>query len=119
MIVGIGFSVYAVTDMPRARAFYEGVLGLKVGKEFDGSKNPNWVEYDVNGDALAIGSSPQWLPSENGAVIALEVDNFDEFIVELKTKGAVFMMEAADFPTCHMAVVLDPDKNRVMIHKKK
>jgi catechol 2,3-dioxygenase-like lactoylglutathione lyase family enzyme len=28
-VTKIAFACYAVTDMPRARAFYEGALGLK------------------------------------------------------------------------------------------
>ena len=32
-VIEIAFSAYPVTDIPRARAFYEGVLGLKVTHE--------------------------------------------------------------------------------------
>ena len=119
MFKKIAFGVYAVSDMPRARAFYEGVLGLVPGKEFDGSGNPNWVEYDLGPDSLAIGCSPEWKPSEDGATIALETDTFDATIAELKKKGATFKLEPQDFPTCHMAVVTDPDGNKILIHHKK
>ena len=119
MIKEIAFSVYAVTDMKKARAFYEGILGLKVGAEFDGSKNPNWVEYNIGKSALAIGSSPDWKPSEHGASVALETDKFDEMIKKLKKHKVVFQVEPQDYPTCSMAVVNDPDKNKIIIHKKK
>lgn len=118
-IKDIGFVVYAVNDMKKARAFYEGVLGLKANPEFDGSKNENWVEYLVGSGAFAIGHSPLWKTSEDGAVAAFEVEDFDAAIAELKKAGVPFHMDAQSFPTCCMAVVSDPDKNKVMIHQKK
>ena len=127
MITHVSFCVYAVTDMKKSRAFYEGVLGLKPGKEFDGSKNPNWVEYELvtegpgapTAAAFAIGCSPLWKPSQDGATIALETDDFEGFVAGLKKAGVPFHMDAQDFPSCHMAVVQDPDLNKIIIHKKK
>lgn len=118
-IKDIGFVVYAVNDMKKARAFYEGVLELKVNPEFDGSKNENWVEYSVGSSAFAIGCSPLWKTSEHGAVAAFEVEDFAATVVELKKAGVPFYMDAQDFLSCHMAVITDPDKNKVMIHQKK
>jgi predicted enzyme related to lactoylglutathione lyase len=119
MFTKIAFSIYAVSDVPRARKFYEEILGLKTNGEFDGSKNPNWVEYEIGPDTLAIGCSPDWLPSEHGASVALEVDNFDEIVKDLQNKGVSFKIPPQDFPSCKMAVVLDPDKNNITLHQKK
>ncbi len=119
MIRNIAFSVYAVTDMLRARAFYEGMLGLTPSPEYDGSKNQNWVEYNIGAGTLSIGSSPDWKPSEDGAVVALEVDNFHEFVGQLKTHNVSFKLEPQQYPTCDMAVIEDPDKNKILIHHKK
>ncbi|MES3030845.1 MAG: VOC family protein [Patescibacteria group bacterium] len=119
MIKEIAFSIYAVTDMPRSRKFYEGVLGLIPNGEFDKDPDSKWIEYNIGSGTLAIGCSPDWKPSQDGAVIALEVDNFEEAVKKLKAKNVTFMMEPQDFPTCHMAVIEDPDKNRITIHKRK
>ena len=43
-IKAIGFVGIPVTDLERAREFYEGVLGLKVSDEMMGGK---WIEYTV------------------------------------------------------------------------
>jgi catechol 2,3-dioxygenase-like lactoylglutathione lyase family enzyme len=60
-INGLAFVGIPVTDMQRARAFYEGVLGLKVSEEMMGGK---WVEYSLDNNTLAIASvGPEWLPS--------------------------------------------------------
>lgn len=117
MIKEIGFTVYAVTDMPRARAFYEGVLGLTPSPEYAGSEN--WVEYNIGMGTFAIGSSPEWKPSVDGATIAFEVDDFDTTIADLKSKNVSFKMDGQSFPNCSMAVIKDPDNNNVLIHKRK
>lgn len=119
MIKNIAFTVYAVTDIPKARAFYEGVLGLTASDEFGGGDNPSWIEYNIGEGTFSIGCSPDWKPSEDGATLALEVDDFAEFTAGLKEKGVVFKMEPMEFPTCHMAVIKDPDLNNLIIHKRK
>jgi len=50
-IKGIGFVAIPVTDVKRARSFYEEVLGLKVSDEMMGGK---WIEYSVGDETLAI-----------------------------------------------------------------
>ncbi len=72
----IAFIAYPVTDIPRARKFYEGVLGMKPNAALP-SETPHWIEYDIGPGTLGIGSSPQWLPSQDGASAALEVEDFD------------------------------------------
>lgn len=47
-ITEIAFSTYPVTDVPRARAFYEGVLGLKPTMDHDMGEKGHWIEYDGN-----------------------------------------------------------------------
>jgi predicted enzyme related to lactoylglutathione lyase len=119
MIKEIAFSVYAVTDIPRAREFFEGKLGLVPSTEIAEGETPQWIEYGIGSGTLAIGCSPEWKPSEDGAVVALEVDDFDEYVAGLKEKGVPFKMDAQEFPSCKMAVILDPDKNSVLIHQIK
>jgi len=121
MIKEISFTVYAVTDMKKSKAFYEDVLGLVPSTEFN---SDSWTEYNIGdgaaGGTFAIGCSPEnWKPSEDGASIAFEVDDFDKTIADLKAKNVTFKMEPGSFPTCSMAVVKDPDNNNVLIHKRK
>lgn len=113
----IGFVGIPVTDMKRARAFYEGVLDLEVSSEMMGGK---WIEYDARGDTLAIASvGDQWTPSDQGTAAALEVEDFDSAIRKLKVAVIRFAAEPFETPCCHMAVVQDPDGNKIIIHKLK
>jgi predicted enzyme related to lactoylglutathione lyase len=47
------------------------------------------------------------------------VDNLDAEIARLKSLGVKFSMDAMPTPVCNFAIILDPDGNRVMIHKRK
>lgn len=118
-VIDIAFTCYPVTDLKRARQFYEGVLDLKESRFF-GKENTGFVEYDIGPGTLAIGNgAPDWKPSAGGGSIALEVDDFDAAINRLKKCGCTFRLEPLETPVCHMAVVLDPDGNSVTIHRRK
>ena len=114
----IGFVGIPVTDMKRARAFYEGVLNLQVGEEM---MEGDWIEYDIGGDTLAITTAAegQWTPSDQGTCAALEVEDFDAAINKLKVAVIRFAVEPMDTPVCRLAIVQDPDGNKVCIHKLK
>ena len=119
-ITYIAFIAYAVSDMKKARAFYEGVLGLKPNSEFDGSGSANWVEYDIGAGTLGIGCAPgMWEPSSKGASAALEVENFDDALAAVKAKNIPVVMGPHDFPSCRMVVIADPDGNRLTLHRRK
>jgi len=113
----IGFVAIPVTDIGRAREFYEGVLGLKQSGQFLDGK---WIEYGIGKDTLAIANvSDTWTPSDQGTGAALEVEDFDAAIKKLKDANVRFAAEAFETPVCHMTVVQDPDGNKLMIHKLK
>jgi predicted enzyme related to lactoylglutathione lyase len=118
-VIELAYSVYPVTDLKRARAFYEGTLGLKAATAYEGD-GMGWVEYEVGPGVLAIGSgSEQFKPSANGGAVALEMEDFETAIQELKESGSKFVIEPTEFSTCRMASVFDPDGNTVIIHKRK
>lgn len=113
----IGFVGIPVTDMKRARAFYEGVLGLEVS---DIMAEGKFIEYAVGPDTLSLAAmGEQWTPSDQGTCAALEVEDFDAAITKLKVAVIRFALEPMETPCCHMAVVQDPDGNKIAIHKLK
>lgn len=117
-VVEIAFTGYPVTDVARARAFYEGVLGLRSSSTFD-HEGKHWIEYDIGPGTLAISNmAPEWKPSPQGPSIALEVEDFDAAIATLRSAGTPFALEPTASPVCRLAVVCDPDGNSVTIHKR-
>jgi predicted enzyme related to lactoylglutathione lyase len=117
MIKEIAFTGSSVTDMKRARAFYEDVLGLKLSEEMAGGK---WIEYEVGSGTFAITNiDPTWTPSGQGTAVAFEVDDLDATVARLKKSGVKFFQEKSETPVCWTAIVYDPDGNKVVIHKRK
>lgn len=114
----IAFVAYPVTDMARARKFYEGVLGLKPNAPVK-SDAQKWIEYDIGPGTLGIGSSPHWLPSRDGASATLEVENFEEAVNTLREHQIEIIIGPMETPVCHMATVRDPDGNKLTIHRRK
>ena len=113
-IAEIAFSAYPVTDLARARAFYEGVLGLAPSP----TTSPQWIEYEIGPHTLGIGCAPGWSPNPDGGSVGLEVEDFDAAIAELRAAGVKFRVDPFPTPVCRMAVVADPDGNSLIIHKR-
>jgi predicted enzyme related to lactoylglutathione lyase len=119
-ITEIAFSCYPVTDMARARAFYEGILGLMPTMVVGEPDGMQWTEYDIANGTLSIGSgAPDWAPSSSGCSVGLEVEDFDDAIDHLRGHGVAFHMEPFETPVCRMAFILDPDGNALCIHQRK
>jgi predicted enzyme related to lactoylglutathione lyase len=116
-IKSIAFVGIPVTDINRAREFYEGVLGLNLSEEMGKGR---WVEYAIGDGTLALANFPdQWKPSSAGTSVAIEVEDFAEAIKSLKAANVRILNDSVESPVCRMAIVQDPDGNRIIIHKLK
>jgi len=115
MITEIAFYVYPVTDMARARRFYEEVLNLKVESNFD----EEWIEYGIGNGTFAITTMDlEHKPGMQGGVIAFEVLDLDMTFNRFKELDVRFVREVFTTPVCRMAIVADPDGNHIIIHKR-
>lgn len=95
-----------VMDLARARAFYEGRLGLKPG----GLKPDGKFVYLVGGSTLALFPKPEGTKADHTA-ISFRVDDIEASIAALKRAGVVF--EDYDFPglkTVNHVCVLGAEK---------
>jgi predicted enzyme related to lactoylglutathione lyase len=116
MITSIACTVYPVTDMARARRFYEKILGLAVSSNF----RDEWLEYDLGDSTFAITNTDiGHVPGAKGALVAFEVADLDAFVRTLKERLVTFVMDIFETPVCRMAVICDPDENHITIHKRK
>lgn len=76
-VVELAFMAYPVTDLKRARRFYEGLLGMQQARLL-GTEETGFVEDDIGPSTLSIGNgAPDWIPSPEGGSVGLEVDDFD------------------------------------------
>jgi predicted enzyme related to lactoylglutathione lyase len=118
MIKKVAFTMYPVKDSKRARAFYEGTLGLTRGSA---ASNGVWTEYDLpGGGCVALFATQDIQPSaEAGASVALEVDDLDAQITRLKAAGVRFKAELIPSPVCRMSIILDSEGNSIILHELK
>jgi predicted enzyme related to lactoylglutathione lyase len=95
-----------VKDMTRARAFYEGCLGLKAGN----FKPDGKFEYAVGGSTLALFPKPDGTKAEHTA-ISFRVADIAASIAELKRAGVVFEnYDLPGFKTVEHVCVLGSEK---------
>jgi catechol 2,3-dioxygenase-like lactoylglutathione lyase family enzyme len=111
-----------VIDLDRARAFYEGCLGLARGELQPDGK----FVYEVGGSRLALFPKPGGTKADHTA-ISFQVADIAASIDELERKGVVF--EDYDFPGLktvdHVCVLgaekaawfKDPEGNYLCIHE--
>jgi predicted enzyme related to lactoylglutathione lyase len=115
MIKHIAFTVYPVTDMARARRFYEQDLGLKLTHNY----GDRWVEYHLANGCLAIttmmlGVRPS---ADAGGSLSLEVEDVDAMVARLRERGVAIKVEPFSTPVCRNVIVLDSEGNALGLHR--
>jgi len=110
------FIFHPVTDVARARKFYEGLLGLKTGQQVEFTPGQWWIEYDVAGQALAISNA---MPGAKCANLVLEIASIDEALKSLSDPGIPLIGKMMEFPVCRVCRIKDPDGNEIALHQRK
>lgn len=111
---GLDVVFYNVKDMARARAFYEGLLGLRPGLESE-----HWVEYELpDGATFALAHDPQggW---KEGHGVMLGVADMTQAASRAKALGATITDRTFESPGCSAAECIDPEGNYIYIHQRK
>lgn len=100
---------YRVADMPRARRFYEHLLGPTV-KFADGER---WVQYNAGGATFALGGSEEAHPSMAGAAMVFEVGDLASYQERVDAAGGKVLGRRDMGSHGQTLVVSDPDGNVV------
>lgn len=112
-IRGVDFVLYNVSDYKRAVTFYRDILGLKLSEEYGGY----WSEFDTGNVILAIRARGPVV--KGGAMVALAVDDVKKAIEYLKAKKVKIIEEFHESEVCLMAIITDPDGNKIKLHQRK
>jgi predicted enzyme related to lactoylglutathione lyase len=116
----IAFVFHPITDLARARKFYEELLGLKVSLEIEFAPGSWWIEYDIGGAALAVCNlcmDPSGVITPSSSV-TLEVADLDAALVAVKAANIPISQELVEFPPCRMFSAKDPDGNEIRFHQR-
>lgn len=114
MIKGMAFVAYSVRDVPRARKFYQDVLGLLPSESF----GDDFVEFEVGNTTFAIDGAPPGIAPGSSSGATFEVDDVIAARAHLLERG-VAVTDVHESPVCHFAFATDPDGNRFGIHQRK
>lgn len=112
-IKGVAFTSYIVKDIKAARQFYEEVIGLEVENNW----NDRFIEYDIQGQTLAITDYGE--AEGTSGTLWLEVENLDAVYADLKSQNIPIALELTETPGCFMVIVSDPSGNSLGLHQKK
>lgn len=110
----IGFTMYPVTDMSRAVAFYRDGLGLSPGE----MQSDFWVEFEVAGGTFGVGNFEQVGTPGTAQSLALEIDDLPAFRATLGERG-IEAGEPHELANCRISLVRDPDGNQIWLHEAK
>jgi len=96
-----------VSDLKKAVAFYENIVGLEKKSE-----GPTYAIFNVGGVELGLGAGR--------LEIFLLVDDVDKACQDLKEKGAKFVTEPRDQPWgARIATIVDPEGNEFILESFK
>lgn len=111
------------TDLDRAVAFYQRVLGATFRRESCSGHPMAIFAYDDNIPGGALVAMPQLEPRDNGTLIYLSVDNLDAALERtLAAGGQVAMPRLALAKNAQgrdigcIALIVDSEGNRVGLH---
>jgi catechol 2,3-dioxygenase-like lactoylglutathione lyase family enzyme len=111
-------AAFRVSDVEKATAFYENVVGLKRIPRPNFGFGGAW--YGIGNNALHIISSENrgQKPDPLGAHVAFDVEDFEETKRTLKEMGIEFL-EGPNMGAGRQLWILDPDGNTVELRTEK
>lgn len=118
-VKGLAYVSHQVSDLDRAREFYQGVLGLKSTGSYAGT----WEEYALNGVAFAVWKASDMTPEyfrklKVTGALAFEVEDIETLYETLKAKGVQFLQAPVTNDNhCKTAYLTDPDGNIITLHE--
>ncbi len=118
MNLRMGAHLVFVSDVQKAKAFYQDILGLKLTAE-----NPHFTEYEISGGVLYVeeknperakGFESVHIGGPTGIVFA--VDAIKETVEDLRKKGVRIAVEPVEQVWGGWnAIIADPDGNEFIL----
>jgi predicted enzyme related to lactoylglutathione lyase len=111
------FAMVVTKDKERALQFYEETLGL--------ARQPNahedWPEVETGNLTISVADYRQIGRESfepNTGAVALRVPDVAATRSRLEESGVEFRGDTMDSGVCHLAVLTDPDGNRLFVHRR-
>jgi len=111
-----------VTDMDRAKTFYESIFDIEIGvQDFNGTLM-GWFPFDSNKSGISgsLIKHESYKPSEtHGPVIYFESDDISGVLEKVKSNGGKVLQEETEISPeiGKMGVFIDSEGNRMSLYK--
>lgn len=117
IVTGTDFITVGTRDFEAARAFYEGVLGLRMSTRWGDMPA---AEFETGNLTIAVMRSDAFGLEfrANNHPIELRVDDVPAARAALEARGVTFAGDIVDSGVCHQAFFADPDGNALAIHHR-
>jgi lactoylglutathione lyase len=111
------FPILSTSELARSLGFYRDLLGGKVTYQFPPTGEPAYVAVEIGRSHLGIGQQDQpGVLANDRITLWVYADDCDAGLDRLRGGGVQVIQEPIDQPWGErMAMVLDPDGNRVII----
>jgi len=110
-----------VSDMNRAKAFYDNVFGVSIMIQDFGGTLMGWFPYEA--DKLGISGSliknKAYTPSESiGALVYFNTEDIDDSLKKVKANGGTLLQDKTQISPeiGHMALFIDSEGNRIAFY---
>ena len=117
----VGWFEISVTDMARARAFYEKLLGVTLEvSEWPGGSMAVFPHTDVKGAGGCLVQGDGYVPSATGTLVYFTAPDLDGALAKVEGLGGKIVRPKTDIGEHGiMAFVSDTEGNRIALHTRK
>ena len=113
-----------VSDIDRAKTFYETILGIEMVKRNDGGNeavffpyNPNVVQATSGRVTGVLSKSANNAPSPTGTMVYINASpNIQTVLDKVTQAGGKIVAPKMQIPAGYIAVIIDSEGNRVGLH---
>ena len=109
-----------VTDMTRAKTFYETVLAIEIAETEMGPNKMGWfpMEMNASGAAGTLIQGEGYKPSHDGSLVYINVDSIDPTLKAIEEHGGKSLMPRTGIGEHgFIAHFEDTEGNRVALHE--
>lgn len=113
-----------VSDIDRAKTFYETILDIEMVKRADGNDeaiffpfNPNVVQATSGRVTGVLSKSERNSPSSNGTVVYINASpNIQNVLDKVEQAGGKIIAPITQIPAGFITIIIDTEGNRVGLH---
>lgn len=113
-----------VTDIDRAKEFYETILDIEMIKRLDGNDeavffpfNPNIIQATSGRVTGVLAKTARNSPSSNGTVVYINASpDIQTVLDKVKQAGGKIIVPKMQIPAGFIAIIIDSEGNKVGLH---